>query len=60
MKVNSAKEYRRWLKLQENRPEVIEDFIGCSHDNNGQKIKGFLNLFHGIRGVPLKLGRVKY
>lgn len=49
MKVNSAKEYRKWVKLQEDRPEVIEDFIGCSHDNNGQKIKGFFNLFHGMK-----------
>ena len=27
MKVNSAKEYRKWVKLQEDRPEVIEDFM---------------------------------
>ena len=45
MKVNSAKEDRKWVKLQEDPPEVIEDFIGCSHDNNGQKIKGFYVFF---------------
>ena len=49
MIVNSAKEYRKWVKDQEDRPEVSEDFIGCSYDNNGQKIKGFFNLFHGMK-----------
>lgn len=49
MKVNSAKEYRQWVKHQGNRPEVSEDFIGCSYDNNGQKINGFFNLFHGMK-----------
>ena len=47
MKVNSAKEYRTWFKNQEDRPEVDEDFMGCSYDTGTGKIKGFFNLFHG-------------
>ncbi len=47
MIVNSAKEYRQWVKAQEDRPEVDEDFIGCSCDAGDKKIKGFFNLFHG-------------
>ena len=47
MIVNSAKEYRKWIKIQEDRREVDEDFIGCSFEKNGRKIKGFFNLFHG-------------
>ena len=47
MKVNSAKAYRQWIKSQEDRPEVDEDFIGCSHEAGNKKIKGFFNLFHG-------------
>ena len=47
MKVNSAKEYRKWVKIQEDRLEVDEDFIGCSFETNGKKVKGFFNLFHG-------------
>lgn len=47
MKVNSAKAYRQWIKSQEDRSEVDEDFIGCSYDAGDKKIKGFFNLFHG-------------
>lgn len=47
MIVNSAKEYRSWFKEQEDRPEVDENFIGCSHDTTSGKKKGFFNLFHG-------------
>ena len=43
MIVNSAKEYRKWIKIQEDRLEVDEDFIGCSFEKNGRKIKGFFN-----------------
>ena len=39
MIVNSAKEYRKWIKIQEDRREVDEDFIGCSFEKNGRKIK---------------------
>ncbi|MBQ3787294.1 MAG: hypothetical protein II849_00635 [Bacteroidales bacterium] len=49
MIVNSAKEYRQWVKFQEDRPDVMEDFIGCCYENNGQKVKGFFNLFHGLK-----------
>lgn len=47
MIVNSAKEYRAWFKKQEDRPEVNENFMGCSFDTNLRKKKGFFNLFHG-------------
>lgn len=47
MIVNSAKEYRRWMKAQEGRPEVDENYIGCSYESGDKKIKGFFNLFHG-------------
>lgn len=47
MIVNSAKEYRTWFKEQEDRPEVDENFMGCSHDTIYGKKKGFFNLFHG-------------
>lgn len=46
MKVNSASTYRSWFKEQENRPDIDENFIGCSYILN-HKIKGFYNLFHG-------------
>ena len=47
MIVNSAKEYRSWFKKQEDRPEVNENFMGCSFDTVSGKTKGFFNLFHG-------------
>ena len=50
MNVNSAKEFRNWFKVkeQEDRPEVDENFMGCSYDTkSGKKIKGFFYLFHG-------------
>ncbi len=49
MIVNSAKEYRSWLKKQEDRPEVNENFMGCSYDTSYGKKKGFFNLFHGMK-----------
>ena len=50
MIVNSAKEYRKWVKDQEDRPDVNENFIGYRYDQSNKKIKGFFNLFHGIKG----------
>lgn len=47
MIVNSTKEYRTWFKTQEDRPEVDENFMGCSYDTGTGKKKGFFNLFHG-------------
>jgi hypothetical protein len=47
MKVNSAREYRTWLKKQEDRPEVNENFMGCGFVTDNGKEKGFFNLFHG-------------
>jgi len=46
MKVNLASTYRSWFKEQENRPDIDENFIGCSYVLD-HKIKGFYNLFHG-------------
>ena len=49
MKVNSAKEYRQWIRDQRYRPDVDINFIGCSLKNGNQMIKGFFELFHGFK-----------
>ena len=49
MKVNSAKEYRQWIRNQRYRPDVDINFIGCSLKNGNQMIKGFFELFHGFK-----------
>lgn len=38
------------MKDQEDRPDVNENFIGYRYDQSNKKIKGFFNLFHGIKG----------
>ncbi len=49
MKVNSAKIYRQWVKEKEIRPDVDENFIGCSYNTGDSVIKGFFNMFHGMK-----------
>lgn len=49
MIVNSAKEYRQWIRDQRYRPDVDINFIGCSLKNGDQIIKGFFELFHGFK-----------
>ena len=49
MIVNSAKEYRQWIREQRRRPEVDIDFIGCSRMDENRMIKGFFELFHGFK-----------
>ena len=47
MKVNSAREFRKWRKEVRHRPDVDEDYMGCNYEKDGKFIKGFFNLFHG-------------
>lgn len=49
MIVNSAKIYRQWVKEKEIRPDVDENFIGCSYNTGDYVIKGFFNMFHGMK-----------
>lgn len=49
MIVNSAREYRKWIRDQRFRPDVNIDFIGCSLKESNQMIKGFFELFHGFK-----------
>ena len=49
MKVNSAKEYRQWIRDQRFRPDVDVNFIGCSLKDGNRMIKGFFELFHGFK-----------
>ena len=49
MKVNSAKEYRTLIKNSQHRPEVEENFMGCSYDTKDCHKSGFFNLFHGMK-----------
>ena len=49
MIVNSAKEYRQWIRDQRFRPDVDINFIGCSLKSGNQMIKGFFELFHGFK-----------
>lgn len=47
MIVNSAKEFRTWVKNKDDRYDINENFIGSYYEENNKKIKGFFNLFHG-------------
>ena len=47
MKVNSAKEFRNWIKCREQRSDINENFMGCSHTDGNNKQYGFFNLYHG-------------
>lgn len=47
MIVNSAKEFRTWVKNKDDRYDINENFIGSYSEENNKKIKGFFNLFHG-------------
>lgn len=47
MIVNSAKEFRTWVKNKDDRQDINENFIGSYYEENNKKIKGFFNLFHG-------------
>lgn len=49
MKVNSAKEYRTQIKNNQHRPEIEENFMGCSYDSPEGYKSGFFNLFHGMK-----------
>lgn len=49
MIVNSAKEYRQWIRDQRFRPDVDINFMGCSLKSGNQMIKGFFELFHGFK-----------
>ena len=49
MIVNSAREYRKWIRDQRFRPDVNIDFIGCSLMQGKQMVKGFFELFHGFK-----------
>ena len=49
MKVNSAKEYRTQVKINNYRPEIDEDFMGCSYDSSEGHKSGFFNMFHGMK-----------
>lgn len=49
MKVNSAKEYRIQIKNNQHRPEIEENFMGCSYDSPEGYKSGFFNLFHGMK-----------
>lgn len=47
MIVNSAKEFRTWVKNKDDRQDINENFIGSYYEEGNVKIKGFFNLFHG-------------
>jgi hypothetical protein len=49
MIVNSAIEYRQWIRDQCGRLDVDINFIGCSLKKGNQMIKGFFELYHGIK-----------
>ena len=49
MRVNSAKEYRTQIKNNQHRPEIEENFMGCSYDSPEGHKSGFFNLFHGMK-----------
>ena len=49
MKVNSAKEYRHWIKDKRHRPDVDADFVGCCIEDGSNMVKGFFELFHGMK-----------
>lgn len=52
MKIKSAKSFRFWYKTKEKQIEkdnlnYNQDFIGTYHEENGKKIKGFFEMYHG-------------
>lgn len=52
MKINSAKSFRFWYKtkikeIDKNSPNHNENFVGTYHNENGKKIKGFFEMYHG-------------
>jgi hypothetical protein len=52
MKIKSAKSFRFWYKTKEKQIEkdnlnYNENFIGTYHTENGKKIKGFFEMYHG-------------
>ncbi len=49
MKVNSSKQFRKWVKEKEHRSEVDENFMGYGYDEGNTHTHGFFNLFHGIK-----------
>lgn len=47
MIVNSAKEYRSWIREKKHRRDVNSDFMGYAHGEDDSFKYGFFNLFHG-------------
>lgn len=52
MKIKSAKSFRFWYKTKEKQIEknnlnYNENFVGTYHEENGKKIKGFFEMYHG-------------
>ena len=52
MKIKSAKSFRFWYKTKEKQIEkgnlnYDENFVGTYHIENGKKIKGFFEMYHG-------------
>lgn len=52
MKIKSAKSFRFWYKtkvkgIEKNSPNHNENFVGTYHIENGKKIKGFFEMYHG-------------
>jgi hypothetical protein len=52
MKIKSAKSFRFWYKtkvkhIEKDSKNYDEDFVGVYHDENGKKIKGFFEMYHG-------------
>lgn len=52
MKIKSARYFRFWYKtkvkeIEENSLSHNENFVGTYHTENGKKIKGFFEMYHG-------------
>lgn len=52
MKIKSAKSFRFWYKtkvkeIEKYSPSHNENFVGTYHTENGKKIKGFFEMYHG-------------
>jgi hypothetical protein len=52
MKIKSAKSFRFWYKTkvkEHNKDDKSydENFVGTYHVDNGKKIKGFFEMYHG-------------
>lgn len=45
MKVNSSKQFRKWVKEKEHRSEVDENFMGYGYDEGNTHTHGFFNLY---------------